>query len=264
MSLRFELGDGDAPRGHAILYARLSGASDRYVATYCVTLPIAFSLGKYLPPMFSGQLPADALGENDGVSAMPIPPMLEEVESFDTLRQMAERRGDDLCDIGTLLITDDSQRMAFAAEASAEYGRIYGAYRAKWPTTEAAPGHATPATPVSPLDDLDPQVIAASVLPERDRLGELARLAGQARYAMDGHDNRLLDEVSAQMKVLASTLPEKYRAGQLAESAVRPDQTSERLAELYLQRAYRLLEEDYISIPPIEQEIRDLREHSGE
>jgi hypothetical protein len=174
---------------------------------------------------------------------------------------MAERRGDDFCDIGTLLITDDSQRMAFAAEASAEYGRIYGAYRAKWPTIEVASVNATPR---SPLDDLDPQVIAASVLPERDRLGELARLAGQARYAMDGHDSRLLDEVSAQMKVLASTLPEKYRAGQLVESAVRPDRTNERLAELYLQRAYRLLEEDYNSIPPIEQEIRDLREHSGE
>ncbi len=261
MSLRFELGDADAPRGHAILYARLSGAIERYVATYCVTLPISFSLGKYLPPMFSSQIPSEALGEEAGVSAMPIPPMLEEVESYDALRQLAERRNDDLCDIGTLLITDDSQRMAFAAEASAEYGRVYAQYHSRWPdiTAPVSPPSGVSATP---LDDLDAQVIAASVLPERDRIGEMARLAGQARYAMDGHDERLLQEVSSQLQMLASTLPEKYRATLLAETAVRPDQTSERLAELYLQRAYRLLDEDYINIPPIEQQIRDLRESS--
>ena len=268
MSLRFELGDADAPRGHAILYARLSGARERYVATYCVTLPISFSLGKYLPPMFSSQIPSEALGEEAGVSAMPIPPMLEEVESFEALRQLAERRGDDLCDIGSLLITDDSQRMAFAAEASAEYGRIYAEYQSGWPTaasptSQAAASSRGSAAASSSLEDVDPQVIAASVLPERDRVGEMARLAGQARYAMDGHDERLLQEVSSQLQMLASTLPEKYRANVLAEAAVRPDATSERLAELYLQRAYRLLDEDYINIPPIEQQIRDLRESSG-
>ncbi len=269
MSLRFELGDADAPRGHAILYARLSGAGERYVATYCVTLPIAFSLGKYLPPMFAGQLPAEALGEGVEMAAMPIPPMLEEAESYETLRQMAERRGDDLCDIGTLLITDDSQRMAFAAEASAEYGRSYAQYQARWPNPEVSAAQtATPTPGAAPqrgpsLDELDTKMIVASALPERDRLGEMARLAGQARYAMDGHDTRLLEEVSGQLRTLASTLPEKYRADQLVEAAIRPDDTGARLAELYLQRAYRLLDEDYINIPPIEQQIRDLREQSG-
>jgi hypothetical protein len=268
MSLRFELGNAEAPRGHAILYARLSGPGERYVATYCVTLPISFSLGKYLPPMFSGQLPAEALGDGAAMSAMPIPPMLEEVESFAMLRQMAEERGDDLCDIGTLLISDDSQRMVFAAEASAEYGRSYAEFQARWPTPNegaatgaSATGGAKSSGPA--LDDLDPQMIVASALPERDRLGEMARLAGQARYAIDGHDTRVLDEVSGQLRMLASTLPEKYRADQLAEAAIRSDATGARLAQLYLQRAYRLLDEDYISIPPIEQQIRELREQSG-
>ena len=264
MSLRFELGDADAPRGHAILYARLSGPGERYVATYCVTLPISFSLGKYLPPMFAGQLPPDALGDGAGMSAMPIPPMLEEVESIETLRQMAMARDDDLCDIGTLLISDDSQRMAFAAEASADYGRSYAAYQARWPSPEAAqPERASAAAAQATFEPMDAQMVVASALPERDRLGEMARLAGQARYAMEGHDSRLLEEVSGQLRMLASTLPEKYRADQLAEAAVRSDEASARLAQLYLQRAYKLLDEDYINIPPIEQEIRDLREQSG-
>lgn len=271
MSLRFERGDPDAPRGHAILYARLSGPEERYVATYCVTLPITFSLGKYLPPMFAGQLPPDALGDGAAMSAMPIPPMLEEVESFEALRQMAELRDDDLCDIGTLLITDDSQRMAFAAEASADYGRSYAQYQGSWPTPTAPTSRARGASTRAPagastggsLDEVDPRLVVASALPERDRLGEMARLAGQARYALEGHDNRLLEESRDQLRLLASTLPEKYRADQLAEAAARPDATSAQLAELYLQRAYKLLDEDYISIPPIEQQIRDLREQSG-
>jgi hypothetical protein len=267
MSLRFELGDADAPRGHAILYARLSGAGERYVATYCVTLPISFSLGKYLPPMFSGQLPAEALGEGSEMSAMPIPPMLEEVESYEMLRQLAEARGDDLCDIGTLLISDDTQRMVFAAEACAEYGRGYAEYHQRWPRSAGASrGASSPASaPASgaALDDMDPEMIVASALPERNRLEEITRLAGQARYAIDGRDTRLLNEVSGQLRRLASTLPEKYRADQLVEAAVRPDTVGASLAQLYIQRAYRLLDEDYINIPPIEQQIRELREQSG-
>jgi len=269
MSLRFERGDADAPRGHAILYARLSGPDERYVATYCVTLPISFSLGKYLPPMFAGQLPPEAFGESAGMSAMPIPPMLEEVESLDALRQMAEARDDDLCDIGTLLITDDSQRMTFAAEASADYGRSYAAYQARWPSPVSGAGqtasvkHEAATSGGPPLEEIDPRLVVASALPERDRLGEMARLIGQARYAIEGQDKRVLEDVGGQLRMLASTLPDKYRADQLAEAAVRPDATGARLAELYLQRAYKLLDEDYINIPPIEQQIRELREQSG-
>lgn len=257
MSLHFELGDADQPRGHAILYARLAGGGVRYVATYCVILPISFSIGKFLPPILGGQIPMEELGEAGSASPMPIPPMLEDVESAESLRMLAERRGDDLCDLGVLLITDDTQRLAFAAEAAAEYGRAYGAYKARWPSEPARVAPAAPG-PV-PLTDADARDMVASLLPERDRLGDLARLIGQSRYAMEVHDQRQLDEVGAQMRRLAATLPEKYRAEQLVAAALRSDAEGAQLAELYLQRAYKLLDEDYISIPPIEQRIRELR-----
>src|SRR5579885_2804069 len=106
--LRFELGNSETPRGHALMYAHLSGASERIVATYCVVLPISFSLGKYLPPMLAGQVPVDALRDESTGNAMPIPPMFEDVASAEYLRELAERRGDDLCDMGTLLITEDN------------------------------------------------------------------------------------------------------------------------------------------------------------
>ena len=251
--LRFELGDAQAPRGHALLYARVSGG-DRIVATYCVVLPIQFSIAKYLPPMFTGQAPLDALNEGvSPVNAMPIPPMFEDVSSLDMLRQLAEKRADDLCDMGTLALSDDNARLQFAAEGSAEYGEMYSSYQARWPAVASAQEE-------TPLDDLDVDDVLASMLPERDRLGEIAKLISQARYALELGDSRALDRVTEDMRRLARPLPEKYHANQLIEAALGADPLGPKLAGLYLQRAYKILDEDYMSIPPIDAEIRALRE----
>ncbi|MEO7000846.1 MAG: hypothetical protein ABI068_03500 [Ktedonobacterales bacterium] len=275
MDLRFELGDSQQPRGHAILFASVrSSGGEQTLATYCVVPPIQFAIGKYLPPLLVGQMPAEALGESASESALPIPPMLETTAGLDALRQLAEHRGDDLCDLGTILINDDTQRLAYAAEAAASYGSLYARYLSRWQaeapqssvstsstsSTSFGFGSSRSSTGPSPLDDIDVDAVMVSVRPERDRLSEMARLVGQARYAMDGADARLLAEVSAQLKRLAASLPEKYRADQLAEAALRRDATGPQLAGLYLQRAYKLLDEDYIDIPPIEQQIRELRE----
>jgi hypothetical protein len=250
VQLRFELGDPETPRGHAILFARISGNPQRVIATYCVLLPIQFSIGKYLPPILSGQMPLEGLGDASAPAAVPIPPMLEDVAGSASLRQLAERRGDDLCELGTLQLSDDGQRMAYAAEACQAYAQLYADYMSHWPAVSDVVPDAR--------DDLDVDSVLDEVLTERDRIGEIARLIGQARYAVEGHDARLLDDVSKSLHRHARALPEKYRAEQLVAAALRTDGTGPRLAELYLQRAYKLLGEDYADIPPIENEIRSL------
>lgn len=252
MQLRFELGDAQTPRGHAILFARTGGDQNHVLATYCVVLPIQFSIGKYLPPILSGQLPLEGLRDAAAMSVVPIPPMLEDVEGFAALRALAERRHDDLCDLGTVYIGDESHRMTYAAEACEAYGRLFAEYTGRLPEPPS------PAVDAPPLDDLDLDEVMAEVLPERDRLGDLARLMGQLRYAMDGHDQRLLADVLANMRRIARSLPEKYRADQLVEAAQRTDPSGARLADLYLQRAYKLLDEQYAEIPPLDTEIRGL------
>ena len=166
--------------------------------------------------------------------------------------------------------------MAYAAEACATYGRAYGRYQQRWPAViepidTPAPGAGSAdragrlgsasarETADGPLADLNVDDVIASMSPERDRLGEIARLIGQARYAMETGDQRQLTETRAQLNRLAQSLPDKYRADQLAQAALSTDPAGPQLAALYLQRAYKLLDEDYISIPPIEQQIRDLR-----
>ena len=255
MQLRFELGDSQAPRGHAILYAHTGGNTSATLATYCVVLPIHFSLGKYLPPLFASQLPMEGFRDSSATNVVPIPPMLEDSPSLAELRAIAERRNDDLCDLGTIYINEDTQRMTFAAEACAQYAQLFAEYSSRWPAVAEAQLEQTP------LDELDVDAVMAQVLPERDRLAELSRLIGQARYALDVHDTQQLDEVKRSMQRIAQSLPGKYRTDQLMEAALRTDATGPRLAELYLQRAYKLLDEDYAGIPPIEESIRALREN---
>jgi hypothetical protein len=253
VQLRFEIGDPQAPRGHAIIYAHVSNPSGRVLATYCVVLPITFSLQKYLPPMFAAQMQMEGMPEAGGMSVVPVPPMLEDVRGVAEMRALAERRGDDLCDIGTIFLSDDSQRMMFAAEAAQEYGQLYGRYADKWPVLAAGPADTEPA------EELDVEDVLAEVLSERDRVGELAKCVGQIRYALDGNDKFLLKQTERSMRRMAESLPEKYRADQLIAAALRNDETGTRLAQLYLERAYKLLDEDYAAIPPLEQQIREVR-----
>lgn len=250
MTLNFELGNRETPRGHAVIYAKITGGE--YVATYCIVMPISFSVAKYLPQIFSGQLGAEA--EGAGMGVMPIPPMLEDVADIDALRALARRRGDDLCDLGTITLGDDSQRLTFAAQACAEYGQLYtdGLEREPLPLSEPEP---------LTLDDVDVDAMLTEIMPERSRLGEMARLIGVARYALDGHDQHQLDDTKRALDRIADSLPEKYRGQLLAKAALTPGAEGQRLADLYLRRAYKLLDEDYASIPPLDEEIRSLAEH---
>src|SRR5262249_10944429 len=234
MQLRFELGDSQAPRGHAILYARVGNDPNRYMATYCVVLPIQFSIGKFLPPILAGQLPVEGLADAAARSVVPMPPMLEDVASLAHLRQLAERRGDDLCDLGPISISDDRQRLAYAAEACQTYGELFADYSERWP--QAAEGSAREVHGEVhgevPLDDLNVDEVLAELLPERERIGELARLIGQARYAIEVHDARQRAEVEQKMRGFAAKLPEKYRADLLIAAAFREDAAGAQLADL--------------------------------
>src|SRR5215469_1770739 len=168
MSLQFESGSADQPRGHAILYARLAGGGERFAATYCIVPPISFSIGKFLPPIFGGQIPLEELSQADNMNPMPIPPILEDVADVDALRDLAERRSDDLCYLGVLLISDDSQRLTFAAEATAEYGRAYIAYQERWPTSPNLTDSSADSREVdTQLTDADARNMVTSLLPER-------------------------------------------------------------------------------------------------
>ncbi len=272
MDLRFIRGNSAAPRGHAIIIVRSDGQARSAMATYCIVLPIQFSIGRYIPPILASQFPLEGLRDmGAGPSVMPVPPMMEDVDDADSLIALAELRDDDVVEIGGLGADVEQQRMELAARASAEYHEMYERYakaNKPVPRSSSAPPSSTSAQdvpppviegrPANPLDSLLAEPTPGS---EQEQLSQVATLIGTLRYAQEGHDTRLVEETLRSLRRATAPLAEKYHADDLIAAAQQPGERNHRLTELYLQRAFRLVAEDYAAIPPLEQQIRDLSAH---
>ncbi|HEY3111130.1 MAG TPA: hypothetical protein VGL23_20400 [Chloroflexota bacterium] len=244
MSLQFRRGAADRPRGHALAYFETSDG--RIYATYIVIPPIQIDLAKYMPPMFAGQIPAQAAAE---LSAMPLPPIPEEVAGgLIALDRLAELREDDLVAAGPVDPRALDRLLMVAAEAGQAYVALYKSWQANALTE--------PPAREEPSYDVDEVLL--SLESEHDRIGRLARLVGQLRYALDGGDRRMAEEALAEMERVGRTLPEKYRVAELVAAANRPGQDGARLAKLLLERSYKLCQEEYAEVARIEAEIKRL------
>src|SRR5712692_2199651 len=125
MSMQFLRGDSQRPRGHAILIAHSSSDPRTIFYTYCVVSPKPLSMTKYLPAFLVAQMPPEELSDTMSVSVVPIPPMFEDGGSLEHLQMLAERRDDDLCDIGSINPHDDVVHMQQAQQSAHEYGQLY-------------------------------------------------------------------------------------------------------------------------------------------
>lgn len=258
MSLQFLRGNPQTPRGHAILIARSANDAHTVFFTYCVVSPLPLSMSKYLPAFLAAQLPPEELREAANVSVVPIPPTFEEGPAFEHLEMLAERRDDDFCDIGSINPKDEMGRMQQAAERCQEYGQLYMEYAS---TFAQAPAISTAEVENSlPLDDLDPDELLLQTMSDRQRLSELSKLVGVTRYALEGHDTNLLQETKQRMERIAASLPDKYHSSQLLATAVDPSERGAKLTQLYLERSFKLLDEEYAEIPSIERAIRELQD----
>ncbi len=258
MDMRFLRGDPNAPKGHVIFIARSTNNPRVVFCTYCIVPPTPLSLTKYLPSFLAAQLPPEELREANNVNVMPIPPMLEEGSSLEHLQMLAERRSDDLCDIGPINPKDEVARMQVVAEGCQEYGQLYFSYTQTFDKISSSATLAELDEP-TPLDDLDAADLLAQTMTDRERLTELGKLVGMARYANGGHDTELLQETRHKMLRMSARLADKYRANELTNAAFDASERGAKLAQLYLERGFKLLDEEYQDIPRIERAIRDLQ-----
>ncbi len=257
MGIQFLRGSSQTPKGHAIFIARSNRDARVIYSTYCLVPPIPMSLAKYLPPLFAAQIPSEELQGAANIAGMPIPPMLEDGMGIEQLEVLAERRDDDLCDIGSVS-NEEVERMQMATLNCQEYAQLYATYM-----TQAGQltSHETPTiADTTPLDDLDADELLLQSMSERQKLAEMGKLVGTARYALGGRDHTLLHDTKRRMEAIARLLPEKYRSSEIVAAAVSQNESSAKLAELYLSRAYKLLDEEYADIPNIERAIRELQE----
>lgn len=257
MTIQFLRGNSQAPKGHAIFVARSTADPRTVLCTYCVVPPMPLSLAKYLPSFLAAQLSQEELQDTTNVPVMPIPPMLEEGSSLDQLHMLADYRDDDLCDLGTINARDEAARMQMVAQGCQEYGQLYMSHISNLKQA-AALLPSSPDEPI-PMDDLDADELLIQSMNDRQRLAELTKLVGVIRYALDGRDTHLVQETQQRMQRIARQMPEKYRTSELIAAATSQQPHGSKLAELYIERGYKLLDEEYADIPNIERTIRDLQ-----
>ncbi len=257
MTIQFLRGDQQAPKGHAIFIARYSTDPRQVLWTYCIAPPLPLSLAKYLPPFLATQMSAEDIQDMTNVPAMPISPMMEEGSSLEDLQMVAERRDDDLCDIGMISPQDANGRIQLVSQSSVDYGQLYMNYMNS--IKLSSPPLPNFADEPASLDDLDAEELLIQTMTDRQRLAELSKLVGLTRYALEGRDTHLIDDTKRRMLRIARQLPDKYRTNELITAAANPDDRGAKLAQLYIERGYKLLDEEYADIPNIEQAIRKLQ-----
>ena len=255
MDLTFERGDSEHPRGHAVLYFRVDTEPDKVYATYVVTLPIKADLAKYIPPFLASQL--GGLPLND-LSAFAMPPLPEPVDGYQELERLCQLREDDLIYVTSMFSFDLPRMMEAVTEAVQAYSDMCTIYFGG-PAEEGAP-QAESADQQEETEDRSYQVneVLFSFMSEKDKLTELSGLLSKLRFAVEGLDEGTVDEVTEEIGTLARHLPEEFQLPALLAVAKDTSQRGSRLAQLYLDRCFRLSAGDLSSVQDLEEQIQTL------
>jgi len=249
MQLVFDRGDSRRPKGHALIY--FETAAGGVLATYVVIPPIAIDFSKYLPPMFAGQALAGNLAEASSI--VPLPPVPELVPALNTLRNLAENRDDDLVLAGQATAEQLEQLLLYTNEAAQLYYHLYTDFSRQFTSLPARDQEEERLEGGPSAEEL-----TFALMGERERLSELARMAGTLRYALDGGDRRQSDETLAHMRLLAQHLQAKYWPDKVVEAASTPGERGGRLSQLLIDRCYKLVDEDYAAVTDIERAIQQV------
>ena len=112
-------------------------------------------------------------------------------------------------------------------------------------------------------DGLGVNEVLWSFLSEGDRLAEMGRLLGRLRFAQEGSDAAAISDITAEMTALGRHLPDEFNIGALVSAATDTGPASGQLAQLYLDRCYRLSSGDAEQVRRIEEAIRNLERRAG-
>ena len=270
MDLQFEIGDPLRPRGHALLYFRVDTEPDNVYGTYIITLPITADLTKYVPPFLAAHLGSSGSGPLANFSAFAMPPMSELVQGgHEHLVRLANVRNDDLVYGGNMFSYDLARMMESVAQAVQEYSAAWseanpGAYDSVMADEGAAPSGVVDTAGSAEASDTDDGVglgvneVLWSFMSEGDRLAEMGRLLGRLRFAQEGDDTSAIEEITAEMTALGRHLPQEFGIEALVAAASDTNPRNVQLAQLYMDRCYRLSSGDAEQVRRIDEAIRNL------
>jgi hypothetical protein len=258
MDLSFDIGNSQRPKGHALIYFRVSTEPDKIYATYVVTLPVKSDLSKYVPPFLATHLGNLPLSD---FSAFAMPPVPEPVDSYQELERLSRLREDDLVYGDSMFSFDLPRMMEAVTEAVQSYSQLCAGYLSHQEATPA-PSATLDAGGAEAAEEEDSSYRVSEVLfgfmSEGDKLTELSRLLGKLRFAQEGRDMSMVNEATDEIRALARHLPEEFWVSSLLAAAQDASQQGSRLVQLYLDRCYRISAGDHSSAEALAREIRTL------
>ena len=255
MDLTFERGHPEQPKGHAIIYFRVDTEPNKVYATYVITLPVKADLGKYVPPFLASHLGNMPLND---LSAFAMPPLPEAVDGYQELDRLSRMRDDDLLYATSMFSFDLPRMMESVTEAVQAYSEL--CERRFSTAGNQGPEALVETAEPEAEEDRSFQVneVLYGFMSEKDKLAELARLLGRLRFAVEGWDASTVNEVSEEITTLARHLPEEFWVPNLLTVAKDSSQKGSMLAQLYLDRCFRLSDGDLSTAQNLAERIQSL------
>jgi hypothetical protein len=235
-----------------VVYFRATTDQHVILASYVVVPPISMDFAKFIPPMFAAQLPGIM---PSGPQVFPLPPIPEKVESIAWVEALAASREDDLVYCGAVDPMDMQRLLTVMSDVAGEYGKLY---ESRAPVEASAPPSTSGDAPGSSAS-MDVDELFMSVMNDAEKVNRIAKMTGTVRYAIEGNDQALLTETIQEMERIGRHLPFRYKIPELVEAARGPDPKNGRLAELLLQRCYKLAAEEYDALRALDAEIDALQ-----
>ncbi len=249
MDLTFDRGDQQRPKGHALVYFPVVSEPDKVYATYVVVLPIEIDFAKYVPPFLASHLGTMPLKD---ISAFSLPPVPEEMESYEQLQHLAEMRDDDLIRVFSTSSFDLPEMMQLVSDVVQQYAQLWS------DSLKATPSPALEKAG----DSLQVNEVLYSLMSGKDKVEELAKMISKLRFATEGNDQPMITEVEEEIRLLGKYLPQEYQVNDLLQAAGDSSTSSSQLAHLYLERCYKLSNGDSDGARDLEHQIESLKTSS--
>jgi hypothetical protein len=93
------------------------------------------------------------------------------------------------------------------------------------------------------------------LMSENDRLNELTKLVGQLRFAVEGSEDSMVREAEADISLISGHFPDDHRIATLVDLIKSAGANGQELANLYLQRCFHVVHQEYVELGKIEERI---------
>ncbi len=240
-NLEFKFGSETNPKGHAIIYFE---EYYEIFSAYIIDFPISGDLSKYIPEMFKDQIP------DEEMTKMIFPPIPEKFNgNYENLFDLSKKRSDDLIYGGSITSKDTSSAMSKLNSLANEYINLCNEL-----------GYDTIKNLIDEIPKAKNQLNDSiySTMNESELLTEVTKLVGKIKFSKDNNEINEINEIKDDIKTISSIIPENRKIDKLLQYVDLDNTNSEAIISAYISRAYGLLNEDYIKVKELEDQIHKL------